>query len=307
MLEILKVIAPLFLIILAGAFLQRLKIADEKWEEVLNAFALRVGLPALIFYALSQTKISLSEQSDLLITNSIFVVGSLAIAFIVGKLLRLKDKMFRTLFICLAFGNVAYLGIPTLTQISGENILPTASLIVAVYLFWLFTVGIGVLEYSHIKKKGDLIKTIVVKLVKNPLLIAVVLGILVASFEIKIPEILNKSIQMLGASVTPIVLVVIGLFIGKTEIGKLRKWIPVLVFSAITLLVLPAIFFFGVKLAGYQPSQFTPSIIDAAMPLAITPFALANVYKLQERFIARSIVMSTILSVVTIPFWISIL
>ncbi len=307
MLEILKVIAPLFLIILAGAFLQRLKVADEKWEDVLNAFALKVGLPALIFYALSQAKISLSEQADLLIANSIFLVASFAIAYALGKIFRLKGIMSRTIFICLAFGNVAYLGIPTLVQVSGDNILPTASLIVAVYLFWFFTIGIGGLEYSHIKKKRDLIKTILLNLVKNPLLIAVILGILVASFSIELPEIISSSIQMVGASVTPVVLVVIGLFIGKTRIGKLKKWIPVIVFSAITLLVLPALFFFGVKLAGYNPSQFTSSIIEAAMPLAITPFALAKQYKLQERFIARSIVMSTVLSVITIPFWISIL
>jgi predicted permease len=307
MLDVLQVIAPLFLIILIGAFLQRLKVANEKWEGVLNAFALKVGLPALIFYALSQTKISLSDQTDLLIANSIFLVGSFAIAYALGKILKLKEVMFRTIFICLAFGNVAYLGIPTLVQISGDNILPTASLIVAVYLFWFFTIGIGVLEYSHIKKKGDLVKTILLNLVKNPLLIAVVLGILVASLSIQLPEIINTSIQMVGASVTPVVLVVIGLFIGKTRVGDLRKWIPVIAFSVMTLLVLPALFFFGLKLAGYSPSQFTTSIIDAAMPLAITPFALANQYKLQERFIARSIVMSTILSVITIPFWISIL
>jgi hypothetical protein len=43
------------------------------------------------------------------------------------------------------------------------------------------------------------------------------------------------------------------------------------------------------------------------MPLAITPFALADKFDLDKKFIARAIVLSTILSIITIPLWISIL
>ena len=74
-----------------------------------------------------------------------------------------------------------------------------------------------------------------------------------------------------------------------------------------TLMILPGLFYFGVKLFGFAPSEFSASIIEAAMPLAITPFALADIYKLNKGFIARSIVLSTILAIITIPFWTSIL
>ncbi len=43
------------------------------------------------------------------------------------------------------------------------------------------------------------------------------------------------------------------------------------------------------------------------MPLAITPFALADKYNLDKDFIARSIILSTILSAISLPFWISLL
>ena len=118
---------------------------------------------------------------------------------------------------------------------------------------------------------------------------------------------ISMSINMIAASVTPVVLIVIGLFIGRTKIGALKRWIPVFAFSFMTLIVLPALFYYGVILAGTSPvSEHGPSIIEAAMPLAITPFALAETYNLNKGFIARSIVLSTILSVVTIPFWTSL-
>jgi len=305
MLEILIVIAPLFLIILLGAFLEHLKIADEKWSSVLNNYALKIGFPALIFAALTKTNLNLSEQTGLIVANSLFLLGSFLLAYLIGQILRLNPRNMRTLFITLAFGNVAYLGIPALVQISGEAILPIASLIVAVYLFWMFTVGIGFLDYWQAGKK-QVLKKMVLNLTKNPLLIAVVLGLLVAGLQISIPGMINKSITMIAASVTPVVLMVIGLFIGRSKFKDLNKWIPVFFFSISTLIILPALFYYGVQWAGYSTTQFSASIIQAAMPLAITPFALADIYKLNKGFIARSIVLSTILSVVTIPFWTSL-
>lgn len=307
MLQILAIIAPLFLIIFASALLQKFKNIGENWSEVLNEYALKIGLPVLIFSALAKTSFSFQAEAPLIIANSIFLLVSLALAVIIGKILRLEKQIFKTLFICFVFGNIAYLGIPVLTQISGETILPTVSLIIAIYFFWLFTVGIGYLDYSIDKNKKNVVKNIIKNLFKNPLLLAVIFGIVIGCLKITLPTILIKSLDMITASVTPTVLIVIGLFIGKSKIGKPTEWFPILLFSILTLFILPAIFYFGAKFFGFAPHQFSSSIIQAAMPLAIAPFALADKYNLDKKFIARSIVLSTILSVLTLPFWISIL
>lgn len=307
MTQIFAVIAPLFIIIFASALLQKLTKIGDDWSKVLNDFALKIGFPILIFSALSKTPFSFSEQADLIIANSIFILASFFFAIIIGKILRLKRQMLLTLFICFVFGNFAYLGIPILVQISGEKILPTASLIVAIYLFYVFTLGIGYLEYSSKKNGNDLAKDIIINLFKNPLLISVILGITVGSLAIEIPTILQKSLDMITASVTPTVLIVIGLFIGKSKIGKLKEWLPIFLFSLLKLVILPACFYLGLKFFGLIPNQFSSSIIQSAMPLAITPFALADKYNLNKNFIARSIVLSTILAVISLPLWISIL
>jgi predicted permease len=307
MLQILTIIAPLFLIILISAVLQKFKNFGDEWGKVLNEFALNIGLSVLIFSALSQTNFSFKEEASLIIANSLFLLISFVLALIIGKGLRLKKQMFLTLFICFVFGNVAYLGIPVLTSVLGPEILPKLSLIIAIYLFWLFTIGIGYLDYSINKNKKDVLKKMLKNFAKNPLLLAVVFGLIVGGFNIPIPEIVQKSLEMISASVTPIVLVVIGLFIGKSKIGKLKEWLPVLLFSLFTLFVFPAIFYFGLKFFNFDPSQFLSSIIEAAMPLAITPFALADKYNLHKTFITRSIVLSTILSLISLPFWISLL
>jgi predicted permease len=306
MTQVLTVITPLFLIIFASALLQKFKNIGENWSTVLNDFALKIGFPVLIFSALSTAPLSFSAGTELIVSNSLFILSSLALAFALGKLLRLEKQMFRTLFICFVFGNVAYLGIPTLTQTSGESVLPTASFIVAIYMFWLFTIGTGYLDYSMKKNKKEVVQNLLKNLLKNPLLIAVLLGILVGSLQIPLPQSVLKALDMITASVAPTVLIVIGLFIGKSKLGKVTEWFPIALFSILKLAVLPALFYFGILLLN-PTTELSSSIIQASMPLAITPFALADKYNLDKTFIARSIVLSTILSVVSLPFWISVL
>ena len=141
MLQILIAITPLFLIIFISALLRKFNHIGDHWSKTLNEFTLYIGLPVLIFSVLSKTSFSFKEETSLIIANSLFILFTFLLVIIIGKISKMKKKMFHTLFICLAFGNIAYLGIPVLTQISGPSILPTASLIVALYLFWVLVLG----------------------------------------------------------------------------------------------------------------------------------------------------------------------
>jgi malonate transporter and related proteins len=307
MIPILIIIAPLFLIIFAAAIVQRWRRLGDSWISNLNGYALNVGLPVLIFSSLAKTQFSFATEAPLLLANSVFMIGTFCCTLVAGKLLHLKPQMLQTIVLSMMFSNVAYLGIPLLTQFYGMSVLPTTGLVVAVHVFWVFSLGIGYLDYTRRSSGGNILADVGLGLIKNPLFLSVVFGIFVASAGIILPEVFMRSIDMVSASVTPTVLIVIGLFIGKSTIGKVQEWIPVVLFSFVTLIVLPAAFYEGLVLSGYPPSAFTISILQAAMPLAITPFALAEKYGLQQQFIARSIVLSTVFAVISLPFWISLM
>jgi predicted permease len=296
------VIAPLFLIILGSAVLERFTHVGEHWSVVLNDFALYVGFPALIFLALARTPLSLAENAGLLLVNSLLLLAVFGLAFLAGMVFRLSPLRRRTVFLCLGFGNVAYLGVPILVQVWGPTVLPTAGIIIAVYLFWIFTLGLAVVQ--HGRTEGALLRTTLTGLLRNSLLLAVVAGILLAALGIALPPLVVTALDMLSASVTPLVLVLIGLFIGRARMGTAREWLPVLGFSLATLFLLPALLMLGLIAAGVPPSLYATSIVQAAMPVAITPFALADRLDLDREFIARSIVLSTMLSLLSLPVWI---
>jgi predicted permease len=297
----LQTILPVFVIIILGAFYYRIKLAKYSWVEVLNEFVVRIGFPSLIFSTLVKLQWDIQLHGQILIANSIFVLCSFSLALLLGNFFSLNKKLKRTLFLAATYGNIAYLGIPVIELFLGKAFLPEASLITACYLFWIFTVGMIYLEYS---KTGEVqVKLVFLKLIKNPIIISVIAGVIVLSIGVNLPPVVVKPLEMISAAVTPVILFSLGIFLGSSSIGKLKVWIPVSILVIYVLVLKPFIFLMGVKGLALPVQSFHTSILDAGMPLALTPFALSGEFDLDADFLARGIVLSTVLSVITLSLW----
>lgn len=293
-------IGPLFLVIFVGMVVSRNKSVDDKWLEILNNYALWIGFPALILVALSRMQWDLNLYGNLIGWNSARIVFSMLMVFPVSFLLKLKNNTRRTLFLAVSYGNVAYLGLPVLRSAFGEQILPEATMISAVYVFWLFTLGIFLVEYYGDHKVH--FRELLVRLITNPLLIAVFIGLFIAVNHLKLPQIVMTGLDLFANSVTAVVLFSLGLFMGKQPVGKLRDWLPVLAFSLGILFVLP--FLFLLILRPFTDQSFTKAwILESAMPMGLTAYALCLKYKLNTEFASRTVVLSTLLALLSLPFW----
>jgi predicted permease len=293
-------IGPLFLVIFTGMIVSRNKSVDNRWLEILNNYALWIGFPAFILVALSRLEWNMNLYGSLMAWNSARIVVSMILVFPLAYLLKLKNNTRRTLFLAVSYGNVAYLGIPVLRSAFGEQILPEATMISAVYVFWLFTLGIFLVEYFGNHKLH--LKELLIRLVTNPLLIAVFIGLFIAVNHLHLPKIVLSGLDIFANSVTAVVLFSLGLFMGKQPIGKLRDWLPVLVFSTIILFVLP--FLFMLILKTFSDIQFSKAwIMEAAMPMGLTAYALCLKYELNTEFASRAVVASTLLALISLPVW----
>jgi predicted permease len=297
-----QTVLPLFLLIFTGIIFSRIKKSGlQNWVEILNKYALWIGFPALVIYSLMQLKPEGNSFSGFILLNSAFILGSMLLVFPVSRIFRFSAGMKRSLFLILPFGNVSYLGIPILLNAYGVNILPYAAIISAVYVFWLLTLAIFLIElYGHEKTEP---KKLMLSLAENPLLLSVFIGLAIVLFKIPVPAFLGKTIQLFAESVTAVVLFSLGIFLGMQQTGKLRDWLEVAMWCLITMILLPFLFYHVVKFTGVEVSNLKAIIIDAAMPLGVTPYVLAVQYKLKTTLIARIIVFGTLLSMVVIPLW----
>lgn len=293
-------IGPLFLVIFVGMVVSRNKSVDDRWLEILNNYALWIGFPSLILVALSRLDWDIQLYGSLMAWNSVRIVVSMLLIFPVAFLLKLSNSTRRTLFLAVSYGNVAYLGIPVLRSAFGDQVLPEATMISAVYLFWLFTLGIFLVEYFGDHRVHW--KELLLRLITNPLLIAVFIGLFIAVFHLKLPRVIMTSLDIFAGSVTAVVLFSLGLFMGRQPFGKLRDWLPVLAFSAIILFVMPLLFYFLIK--PFVSIEISKTwVLEAAMPMGLTAYALCLKYKLNTEFASRTVVASTLIGLLSLPIW----
>lgn len=300
----LQSIGPLFLVIFAGIAVSRNKIVDEKWIEVLNNYALWIGFPALILVALSRLEWNFDLYGKLIGWNSARLVISIFLVIPLSAALKIKNSTRRTLFLAVSFGNVAYLGIPVLRNAFGDPVLPAATMISAVYLVCLFTLGIFMVEFYGDEKIHP--GLLLLRLIKNPMLIAVFIGLLIAVNHIPVPKIIMSGLDLISNSVTGVVLFSLGLFVGRQSLGKITDWVPVFAFSLVILFVQPFIFYLASR--NFVPVSDSQSwILESAMPLGLTPYALSLKYNLDTQFTSRVVVASTLMALVSLPIWLVIL
>lgn len=274
-------ILPLFLIIALGSFLKIVKIADDSWIKALNNYALYLAFPALIFNSFVSLK---TVDHGLFFKNMVLLL--IISAVIVIALFKEKKEIRNTYLICVLFGNIAYLGFPFLTSLIA-NSAETVGIIIASSL--IVYIGFNITYLDHTKHKSINLT----RLFKNPLLLAVIFGIIFSLLKIQIPEFASKTLAMLASSASPTALVALGLFlVRKVEFDSSFK--HAIIISSLKLLVLPAIFYFIDR-------TWTIAIIEAAMPVAVTTFSLAEEYPMDKKAVLYSIIISTIISAITLP------
>ena len=300
-----ETVLPLFLVILTGTLFARLKMASQNWVEILNKYALLIGFPALVIVSMLHLEGEIKTYLPLILINSAYIIGCLLMVYPVAALFGLSGRMKRSLFLILPFRNIAYLGIPVLASAFGEEILPVAAILSAVYIFWLLTLGLILIEV-HGNQKFNL-KRVGLSLVRNPLLISVFIGIAIVSSGISLPSFVDSTIRLFSDSVTAVVLFSLGIFLGLQDLGKPREWIQVAVFTAVTMFLLPAIFYGLLQFSNLPSDQLKSTVLDAAMPLGLTPYALSVQYQLETKLFARIVVLGTMLSMIILPLWISFL
>ncbi len=221
-------------------------------------------------------------------------------------LLRLPPATRNAFALMTFFGNVAYVGYPVVTR-AIPNSGATVSLVIATYSLTMFTLGIGSLEISRAGRLD--LATVSKRIATNPFIIAIALGLIFSGFGVQLPEPVTAGLSMLGGAATPMVLMAIGVFLVRSHpmrglFGKLLS------LTVLRLGIIPAVAYL---LVSTLPTSWTPhetgaiQVIEAAMPVGITTFALGHAYPVDRELAVAGIFVTTILSAVTLPLWLQAL
>lgn len=284
--------------------LQRNSLLKNNGPYVLNQFVINVSLPAIALYYIPKLDLSL----DLIFPFSVAWI-SFGLAWLVfgvlGKLLGWSRKLIGCLIVVCGLGNTSFVGFPIIEALYGQSGLQTAIIIDQPGTFVVMST-LGILVASMYSRGETSLVAIGKKMLTFPPLIAFILALLLNLSSLALPAFLENSMQKLGATVTPVALVSVGL---QLQIGSLGKHKPYLALGLLfKLIVLPlfiwALFVYGFNLQG---ELMQVCVLEAAMAPMITGAIVAASQGLKPKLCAQLIGIGIPLSFLTLAGWYFIL
>lgn len=298
---IISVVLPVFAIILTGYLSRRQNLLGDGASDALNGFVFYIALPVLLFKAMAEVEVQTVLNAPYIATY----LGGQLIALTIGMFVALKyfDRSWAeaaTHGTAGIYGNTGYLGIPLVVTAFGAELLPPVIIAVIINAAFNIAVLTAFIETGqHEGKGGQIARDVTMALVKNPILIAPVLGLGWALTEWPLPTPVVTYGTILGAAAGPCALFSLGLFLYGKPMSEGRGEVASM--TIIKLLIHPlATFAIGYWLLADQPEWFTICILMAALPTGANLFILTQKYKVYVARTSTAILVSTVLSVGTL-------
>ncbi|MGR5175793.1 AEC family transporter [Vibrio mediterranei] len=293
---------PVFLVIGLGYLASKNKVIPENGHKVLAAFVFNFGLPAAIFSALSTRSLGEIWNADYLL---VYTIGSLLVFVLVAivSVMTLRKTVTESVVLGLgsSFSNSLLIGFPIIFFLFGSQSLVPFSLTLIVENLIMLPLLLTLADLTN-TSKGSNFKQKVYEtmrgLTKNPIVIAIVLGMLVSALNIETPETAKRIVGMLANTVSGVALFTIGGgLVGvsvrghKKEIGTVV--VGKLLLHPIMLLILTVLWF------DLEPTMAAVAVILASMPMFGVYAVIGQKYDMGGVCVAV-LLPTTILAMVTV-------
>jgi len=281
-------------------FLKPAGLEADQTRLVLTTVVYYLLLPAMILHVLWNAEIGVqSLKFSQLAVASIFF--GLAAMWLTGKLLKINNSRLGALVLAAGFPNVTYLGLPVLEQTFGSW---ARSVAIQMDLFaglpLLFTLGIVIARYFG-EHNGDHKKPILAFLNAPPFWVAAA-AVTMNLLHISEPEWMSGILERLAGGVVPLMLFSLGLALNwqSVSIRNLPYVIPV---TVIKMLLMPLFAIWLNQYLGIEGEAKTAALLETAMPCMVLGIVFCDRYRLDAGIYATTVTITTVLSLVTLPFW----
>lgn len=299
--SVINTVIPVFGLILLGWLCGKGGLFKETATDALNRFVIYLALPALLFTAMARADLQAMAELEFVASFSLGTLLTMLLYLWLARHegLTYQRKMLNAL--SAGYSNAGYMGIPLILLLFGDEALPIA--VIGAVLTVVVQFGLTIIAIEVHRAKGrslwPAIKKVVLSLLQNPILVSTVLGVSFSWLNIEIPVSIAGGIEQLGNAATPCALLTIGLFIAQTKVQAGDRSVTQIVL--LKLFVHPLLVgFFALAVFDLDPVWAWCAILATALPVGTGPFMLANIYKEDAAVTARTILISTIISVFTL-------
>ncbi len=299
--SVINVVLPVFALILLGYLCRRSGRMGPTGASELNRFVVWLGLPALLFSVVATSTWEQLWQPGFI---AAFAIGCLGVfAFTLAYRLLQKQPLVDASLDALgaSYANTGYVGIPLCMLVLGDEALQPAMVASIIVVCVLFAIALACVETGLHAGQG-LLRTlgkVSGALVRNPLVIAPMLGALWAAGGVQLPVPLATLLKLLGAAAAPCALVSLGLFLAQPQpAGRVQGVWPLV---GLKLVVQPLITWYLAFQVFELPTLWAYSaLLLSALPTGTGPYMLAEFYGREGSRVSRVVLYSTFGSLLTL-------
>lgn len=261
----LNITGPILIILILGHVLRRTGLIDPHFIASGNKLVYNLSLPSLLFFSTVNSPLGESLDTDLVVFGSIATVLGVIVLSVVAHLL--VSPEFRGVFIQGAFrSNMGIVGIAFAVNAFGPGILAKSSIYLALLTIVYNLLAVWVLRNDK--------QSILGLFLKNPLIVAVVLGVLVSEAGLRIPALVQTTGTHLSALTLPLALLCIG---GSLRRSSFRNNHRSVVWACVfKLIIIPSAATLGALWYGFRGEDLGVLFLMMASPTAAASYVMAR-------------------------------
>lgn len=268
-----------------------MRLGFEYRVEFVTRLGMTLAVPCLVFVALMETTLPAGAVSGAALAALAAHGGVTVASFVIVRVMRLE---LRTYLAPLIFGNTGNLGLPLALFAFGAEGLSYAVIVFAVTSFLSFTFGLWLVSGG-----GSLRRV-----VQEPLVAATVLGAIFLWQGWQTPRFLTNAIDLIGQMAIPLMLITLGVAVARLSPGRVGRAV---LLTVLKFVVCASVAWGTAVLFGLGPVAAAVLIMQMSTPVAVTSYLLAEKYGAQSDAVAGLVVVSTVMSVGTLPLLLAFL
>ncbi len=287
-------VAVLYVMVLVGFICDKVGIFTEKTAKATIDLLLYIIGPALLINSFITM-----ERTDETV-RKFFISAALAflthiIAIVINlPFFRKKDKRSPVYKFAAIYGNTGFMAIPLAQAVLGAEGVFYCSNGVIAYNVMAFTHGVKVMA-------GDKYKFRLLKLILNPGVISVIIGLPLFLMQIKIPYVLSQPINYIGSLNTPVAMLIFGTYLSKTDMKTLFLNKHIYFVAFLKLIAMPCICLGIYALCGIRGTLLVACVITASVPSGNNTFMFASKYNKDSGIASQTVALVSFISILTMP------
>ena len=288
----------LFALMGLGFLLYRVNILDLKTNSKLTSLVLSVTTPCMVLNSVLCTK-KYSDPQTIFTILGIAVVTYIVTPFIgilINKLLRVPTNQTGLYVFMTVFSNIGFIGYPIMKAIFGNDSVFHTSLFGMVFNIMLFTLGVYLIGIGQQGNNKLNLKNLI-----TPGVICSFLALILYLLHLRAPQIVTDFTSMIGDMTTPLAMIIIGVTLGAMNIREVFNELRVYIYTIIKQLILPVITYPIIVFLIKDNYLRGLTLVMLSMPVGSSAVLFTNKYGGDSELAAKTIFMTTLISVFTIP------